>query len=416
MQKREDSQSSITGSDFFYGYVVVTAAVVIFGVAFGVHYAFGIFFKPILSEFGWSRALTSGAFSISWLFQGVSSIIMGRMNDRYGPRVVLILSGSLVAGGYLLTTRITAAWQLYMFYGVLVGFGTGGIYVPLISTIARWFVARRSAMTGIAVAGIGIGTFFIPLVANQLISIYDWRTAYSILGIAVLIVIVLASLFLKKDPAQTGQFPDGHSEIGGDQRQKEDEGYSLKEAFYTRQFWLVCGFFFCFGFYTYAILVHISPHATDLGLSTTTAARFVAAIGMASIIGKVLLGNLGDRIGNRNIYIICFILVAASLLLTNRTKETWVLYLFVIAFGLAYGGCSASQSPLVATLFGLKSHGLIMGTVNNGATIGATIAPLLTGYLFDVTGSYQAAFLLVALIAVIGLALTIALKPKMSGE
>jgi len=416
MQKRENSQSNTTGSDFFYGYVVVTAAVVIFGVAFGVHYAFGIFFKPILSEFGWSRALTSGAFSLSWLLQGVSSIIMGRLNDRYGPRVVLVLSGSLVAGGYLLTTRINAAWQLYMFYGVLVGFGLGGIYVPLISTIARWFVARRSAMTGIAVAGIGIGTFLIPLVANQLISIYDWRTAYSLLGIAVLIVIVLASLFLKKDPAQTGQFPDGRSDIGEYQRQKEDAGYSLKEALYTRQFWLVCGIFFCFGFFTYAILVHISPHATDLGLSTTTAARFVATIGVASMIGKVLLGNLGDRIGNRNVYIICFILVAASLLWANRTKEAWVLYLFVFAYGLAYGGGSASQSPMVATLFGLKSHGLIMGTVNNGSTIGATIAPLVTGYLFDVTGSYRAAFLLVALIALIGLALSITLKPKMAGE
>jgi MFS family permease len=116
--------------------------------------------------------------------------------------------------------------------------------------------------------------------------------------------------------------------------------------------------------------------------------------------------------GNRNVYIICFILVAASLLWANRTKETWVLYLFVIAFGLAYGGGSASQSPLVATFFGLKSHGLIMGTVNNGCTIGTTIAPLATGYLFDLTGSYRVAFLVVAAIAVIGLALTIALKPR----
>ena len=125
------------GSPIFYGYVIVAAAWITFVAAFGVHYAFGIFLKPMLAEFGWGRGVTSGAYSLSWLLQGLSAVIMGRINDRYGPRLVLTICGVLLAAGFLLTTCISAGWHLYLSYGVLTGLGTGGLYVPVASTIAR---------------------------------------------------------------------------------------------------------------------------------------------------------------------------------------------------------------------------------------------------------------------------------------
>jgi MFS transporter, OFA family, oxalate/formate antiporter len=396
---------------FFYGYVVVMAAFVIFLVVFGIHYAFGVFLKPLLAEFGWGRAITSGAFSLSWLLQGLSAIVMGRLNDRYGPRIVLTLCGILLSSGFLLTTRIHAGWQLYLTYGVLVGVGTGGVYVPLISTIARWFIARRSTMTGIAVSGMGLGTFLLSPVANYLISIYNWRTAYTILGIALFAVILLAVQFLRRAPEVMRQVPYGHSEKFKDQFRDESKIFSLKEAAFTRSFWLVFGMFFCFGFCFSAVMVHIAPHATDIGKSSSAAAGLVASIGIASIAGKILLGGLGDRTGNRKIYMICFSMMAASLLWLTPAREAWLIYLFAIVFGLAYGGNATSQSPLVASLFGLQSHGLIMGTVNNGFTIGATLGPVACGSLFDLIGDYRAAFLVISAVAVAGLIFTLFLKP-----
>jgi MFS family permease len=337
---------------------------------------------------------------------------MGRLNDRYGPRTVLTLCGILLSAGLLLTTQIQAGWQIYLTYGVLIGFGTGGVYVPLVSTIARWFLARRSTMTGIAVSGIGLGTFLFSPVANHLLSIYDWRTSYAVLGILLLAVILLAAQFLRRDPLAIGQLPYGHHEETESQFGQETRTFSLGKAALTREFWFVFSMFYCFGFCFSAIMVHIAPHATDIGKSPSTAANLVACMGMASIAGKILLGGLGDRSGAPTIYLIGFSMMAGALLWLTPAREAWGLYLFAAVFGLAYGGNATSQSPLVATLFGLQSHGLIMGAVNNGFTVGAALGPVAVGSLFDLMGDYRAAFLVIAAVAVAGLVLTLFLRPQ----
>jgi len=237
MVSQEVRQSPGSEPKFFYGYIVVGAAFFTMVVIFGVYLAFGVFFKPVLTEFGWTRAMTSGAFSLSMVVHGLLGIVMGGLNDRFGPRIVMTLCGFLLGLGYLLMSQIGAVWQLYLFYGLIIGIGMGGSWVPLLSTVARWFATRRSMMTGIVVAGIGIGTLIVPPVANWLISTYDWRTSYIILGSIVLVVVVLAAQFLRRDPAQMGQVPYGGSR-GGEQMLKVDtEGFSLREAVYTRQFY-----------------------------------------------------------------------------------------------------------------------------------------------------------------------------------
>ena len=182
MAGQEDRPVLTSERRFSYGYIVVVAALCIMLAMYGTRSVFGVFFKPMLTEFGWTRALTSGAHSLSMVVQGSLAVIMGGFNDRLGPRIVLTLSGFLVGLGYLQMSQIGAVWQLYLFYGVLIGTGMGGVFVPLLSTIARWFTARRSMMTGVVATGIGIGTLLEPPVANRLISIYDWRTSYIIIG------------------------------------------------------------------------------------------------------------------------------------------------------------------------------------------------------------------------------------------
>ena len=231
------------------------------------------------------------------------------------------------------------------------------------------------------------------------------------MGIGVLIIIVGGSFFLKRDPSKYGQLPYGHCQSQTDRLQQDDIGFTLKEAAGTLQFWLMISLYLCFGFFTYAILVHISPHATDMGVPIATAANLVAAIGMASIFGKVVLGNVGDRIGNRNIFLLCFALVAVSSVWVSGNRQTWALYLYALAIGVAYGGCSASFSPLVAFLFGLKSLGQIAGIANCGYAMGAMVGPLSAGILFDLTGSYRVFFYVIAFVAMIGFVLTIGLKP-----
>ena len=398
-------------SSFFYGYVVVVAALCIMVAIWGTYYAFGVFFKPVLTEFGWTRAMTSGAFSLSLIVQGLIGIAMGGLTDRFGPRIVMTLCGFLLGIGYLLLSQLGAVWQLYLFYGVIIGIGMGGSWVPLMSTVARWFAKRRSMMSGIVLTGTGMGALIAPPVAIRLISAYDWRLSYIIMGILVLVVVILAAQLLRRDPTQRGQVPYGEY-LGGEQGSKLGaEGFTIREAVYTKQFWLASAMVFCLGIGVFSIMVHIVPHATDLAISATSAASILSVIGMFNIFGRVVLGSAADRIGNRQAFIIGFILMSIAFFWLMLAKEMWMLYLFAAIFGFAHGGMGTSESPLVARLFGLGSHGLILGVNSFIFTIGAAIGPFLTGYIFDVTGSYQMAFLIGAGAGIVGLILTVLLKP-----
>jgi len=412
MPVQQVSQSPGARPRFFYGYVVAGAAFLIAAIAYGSYNSFGVFFEPLLADFNWNRATISGALSLSWIMQGVFSIIMGRLTDRVGPRIVLTVCGFLVGLGYLLMSQVGAVWQLYLFYGVIVGSGMGGSWVPIASTAARWFVKRRSLMTGIVLTGVGAGTLIVPPVASRLISGYNWSTSYLILGGIVLVAVVLVAQLLRRDPTQTKQRPSGESEAEKQELVSETHAFSLSKAARTRQFWLASGMFFCFGFSVYTIMAHIVLDASGLGISSVSAANILATIGGLSIAGRIMLGSAADRFGNRQIFIVGFVLMAAALFWLVPARELWGLYLFAVVFGFAFGGCAASESPLVAWLFGLTSHGLILGVMNLlGFTFGAAIGPLITGHIFDMTSSYQLAFILAASVSVAGLILTVLLSP-----
>ncbi len=405
-------QSPGAKPEFFYGYIIVATAFSIMVAIFGLYYSFGIFFDPVLLEFGWTRATTSGAFSLSMIVYGLLNVAVGGFTDRFGPRMVVTICGVLIGLGYLLMSQISTVWQLYLFYGVIIGAGMGGSFIALLSSVAKWFVKRRGMMTGIVMAGIGIGTLIGPPVASWLIATYGWRLSYVILGSIVLLVVVLAAQFLRRDPTQVGQVAYGADEVEKLRPRLGAGGFSLREAIYTRQFWIVFAMLFCFGFGLYAVLVHIAPHAIELEISAANAASILAAIGVSSILGKVLLGIAVDRIGGRLGFIISFILISAALFWLVPVTEVWRLYLFAAIFGFAYGGCGVSEAPLVAGLFGLRSHGLVLGVINVGFTIGGSLGPLMAGYIFDVTGSYQVAFLISAIIGIVGLILAAVLRPS----
>jgi len=409
---RAKQQKEQNRSQFFYGYFIVGLAFMIMFVLWGAFYAFGIFFKPILKEFGWTRAMTAGAFSLCSIVQGLVAIALGGLTDKFGTRLVMTLCGLLLGLGYVLMSQLSAVWQLYLFYGVIVGAGMGGSFTPLMSAVARWFMKRRSTMTGIVAAGTGFGALIAPPVVSRLVSSYGWRVSYVILGGIVLGVVVLCAQFMKHNPARMGLAAygdDGESEKGLEQDFGE---LSLKEAVYTVQFWIVFGMIFSLGFCVFAIMVHIAPHAAETGISTTGAANILATLGGASILGKVLLGKTADRIGNRKTFIIGFILMFAALFMVLPTEGEWMLYLFAVVYGFGFGGCIASESPIVAELFGLSSHGLILGVISFSFLLGGAFGPFLFGLIFDITGSYQWGFLACGLVSFFGLILTAILKRR----
>jgi len=396
---------------FCYSYVVVAVVFCIMLVAWGTFLSFGVFFEPLLTEFGWTRAMTSGAYSLSFLVMGPLGIGVGRLTDRFGPRLVMTGCGFFLGLGLLLMSQISAIWQLYLFYGVIIGIGMSATFVPACSTVARWFIKRRGMMTGVVLAGTGVGIIIMPSIARWLISIYGWRVSYSIVGIIALVSIILAAQFLKRDPAQIGQLAYGGDEVREDSSNLGARGFSLEEATHTKQFWLLCIISVCLWLSVGIITAHIVIHATGLGISAATATSILALIGATSIAGRVIMAGSADRIGNKSALIISFIIMSASFFWLMVCKEAWMFYLFGFIFGFAYGALSPLISPAVAELFGLGSHGAILGVTFCVGMIGEAVGPVSAGRIFDVTGSYQWAFLICATLSVTGIILSALLRP-----
>ena len=401
---------------FFYGWIIVIAAGCVIMVMYGTLFTFGVFFEPVLTALDWTRAMTSGAFSLCIFTHGVLAIVMGKLTDKRGPRIAVTVCGLSLGAGYLLMSQITSIWQLYLFYGILIGMGMGGAWVPHVSTIARWFEKRRGLATGIAASGEGVGILIMAPLSRWLISAHGWRTSYIIVGIIALVFIIAAAQFLRHRPEKMGLLPYGREANAKDispakyHKSSVTRDFSLAEAVKGRQFWIILAVFFLFEFSILSVMNHIDIHATDIGISAITAANIIAVIGGTSILGRIALGTFADRAGSRQAIIAGLAILAAALLWLQIAKVEWMLFLFAAVFGFAFGGLLVQISLIIAESFGLTSHGAIFGVISFGLIVGGALGPFIVGYLSDVTASCQPGFLVCAVASIISFVLAMFLR------
>lgn len=394
-----------------YAYIIVMACFVVQGIGIGSFIAYGVFFKPLLAEFGWSRATISGASSVAFFLMGFLGILVGKLNDKFGPRIIMAVTGVFFGAGYLLLSQLNSIWQLYLFYGLVVGIGLSSIDVIPLTTTARWFVRRRGIMTGLVKVGTGAGQMTVPLIAGIFIMDYGWRHAVVFIGIILLIFVIGSGQLLRRDPGQMGYLPDADMEPADGQPDLPETGLSLQEALRSKQFWMVCIISMLSVGSMLTIMVHIVPHAMDIGIETIRAAGVLSTIGGVSMVGRMLTGIAIDRIGNKKSLIICLMLLIASFLWLQVADEMWMLYLFAAVYGVSHGGVFTLLSPIVAELFGISSHGVFFGIVAFSGTVGGAICPVMAGYIFDITSSYNLVFLILTGLAIVILLLASLLKP-----
>ncbi|MRR17642.1 MAG: MFS transporter [Deltaproteobacteria bacterium] len=397
--------SEINKPGLFYGYIIVLFSFLILMTVWGAQYSFGVFFKPMLNEFGFSRAALSGAYSIGLVIQSVACILTGKLCDRYGPRLVVTVCGSLLGISYVLMSQVQAIWQIYIIFGVFSSIGVAGTWVPLLSTISRWFVHRRGLMSGITSAGVGAGVMLVPALSSFLIANFGWRTSYIMIGLTVLILVIASAQMLKRDPSEIGQSALGTSA----HHDHPSLHFTFKEALASTQFWLVCGVFVMMGSSLQSVLVHIVPHATDVGIAEVTAATIISVIGAVSIISKVSLGVVIDRLGSKPVAVMIGALMLASFTIIQLSDTLWVLYVFAVIFAFGYGGFAAIQSPFLAELFGLKYHGTIFGFTMFIIGLGA-FGPFIAGKIFDATLSYRLAFVMLAVMSSLAILFALGIK------
>jgi MFS family permease len=411
--KDRDNDKTINGSakpGFFYGYIIAGSGFVIWLVGGIYSPVFGVFLKPMLDEFGWTRAEATLGYSLSAIVSGVLAIIMGRLTDRLGPKVVVMVFGSFLGISYLLMSQITVLWQFQLCYILVLSVGMSAILIPVMSIIARWFVRRRGFITGIVQSGVGVGGLIIAPFAAWLIMSYGWRLSYVIVGIFATGAIILSGLLLRRGPENITQLPG--SKIGETKGITEKiggyvarGGFSLRQAINTRQFWIVAGLYFSFGFCRSAFLPHTAAYVQDKGFSLFDGANVVAVLTFSSLFGRITMGRVADIIGNRPALIISEVLTTISLALGLVTVDLWGLYLYGVIFGFGWGAQAVLRFALASEEFGLASIGAVMGALGLAEAIAASVGSYLAGYIFDIAGSYQPAFWLGIAISIMGILL-----------
>jgi len=396
-----------------YGWVMVFIALSVLATHALVMYTFGVFLKPLVTEFNWDRGALSGANSMYMLLAGTFAIFTGRLSDKYGPRMLVTLNGLLTGIGFLALSQINSLWQVYLIWGLFLGIGGSCCFIPIMSTIPRWFVKKTGIAIGITVAGFGLGAVITPPLTQWLISAYGWRQAFIVLGLITFVIVIPLAQFMKHSPQRVGLKPYGEIGTLKDKQSQAAGGLSFRQAIKTSRFLVWGSIICCFFFSVQVIVVHIVPHGIDIGISATVAAGILSIIAGGSVIGRLSMGFIYDRIGSRKALSACLTLVALALIWLLFAKEIWGLYIFAGVLGLAYGGIVLLETALTGELFGLKSLGMILGGVILFGTVGGALGAPLAGSIFDATGSYSLALLICVILVVLAIILSlILLKTK----
>jgi MFS family permease len=390
------SSSKNNKSRLYYGYAILAACFFIMTMVSGAQASFGVFFKPMIGEFGWTRASTALPFSLNLILSGLFGIFAGRLSDRLGPRVVVGIGGVIMGAGYILMSRITSLWGLYLTYGFLVALGSSAMYVPLVSMVTRWFPHRRGLMVGIGVSGIGFGIGVVPTIASQIMVSHDWRESLLIVGAASAVLIAALAQILKPQPDT--QMLEYISK-GKKTLPLPDIGIPFNKAVKTRQFWMIFISWLLYGFFYQVGAVHAVPYATDIGMSALAAASLLTIIGLVGIAGRSTLGYTGDKFSNKATLAVGFILMAGAFLGLSVSRSIGMLYGYAVIYGL-FSGVGVVLASINAEHFGLQSLGAITGAIVFGNNIGGAIGPALAGYIYDKQGSYRLAFFLCGLAGV----------------
>lgn len=370
------SESSIG----YYGWVVVGVGFLAGFVGFGFVYSYGVFFKPLSAEFGWSRSVIAGAFSVYAVLHNLLAFVAGRAVDKIGPRPILAIAGISLGSSMIVMSRVDSIWELYVYFGILFSIGLACIYSPVMATVSRWFAAKRGFAAGITATGIGSGALVFSPLSAWLISTVGWRQSYVILGIVAWVIFVPIIIFVKRAPVRiTGDASQGTSA----------DGLSFGEAIKTTAFWSIALSLMFLDIAIFALMMHIVMLASDRGVSIVLSGSIAGLIGGASLFGRLGAGYFSDHFGRKRVFILACIFQLVMFIWLFFAVNTWMLVVFAVLFGVGYGSWAGIMGVLPADYFGYRATGEILGFIVILCGIGVAIGPFLGGLIYDKTGSYD---------------------------
>jgi len=413
MSPEREDQGLVTGK-FFYGWIIALCCTLVTMINGGIFFTFGVFFKPVAIDFAWSRGEIASNYTVMLVAYAPGALFAGRLADRHGPRGVLLLAALLIGLGFFGCTQANNLVFMILSY-TIIGFGLGATLALPTATIQRWFVRLRATMVGVVNAGNGVGGLIFAPLANYLITLHGWRTAYLIIGIIFGGVVAIAASFLVSDPSMKKLRPFGYEE------QELDPGYrpqhmsilsfSLSQAFRSGTFWgmaTLCILTFMPAFF---ITSHLVPYITDKGISATVAAQGLGLMVGMSIIGRLVMSWVAGRIGWMMTLTICYFVASTSVVWLMFVTGTGSVYLFLVIYGLSWGSTLALLGGAVGSFFGLSTLSELLGFLLGLGVLVAALTPWLGGLIFDLTDSYIIAMAIAAVLYTVAGLLSLRLRP-----
>ena len=411
--------------DIFYGWWVVGGSVLIaMYVAGAVFYGFTAIFEPIADELGWSYTQISLAASLRGLEMGLLAPFVGILTDRWGPRRLIFGGAIITFFGLLMLGRTTSVG---MFYGafVLVAIGMSSCTMTvLLTAVNNWFQRRVGIATGIAVSGFGLGGLMVPAIV-RLVDAYDWRATVGLLAMGMLLLPLPLSLLFRHKPEQYGRLPDGdlaEVKTSDDYDSSSIHFTSYRVDIGTRQalksgtFWSIALAFVCHITLVTAVITHLMPYLSSVGVDRSDSSIIAIAVPLASIAGRLGFGWLADRSSRKLVSAVGFGMMGLGLVCFATVENIgfWVLVPFLILFGIGYGGLNVMRPALVQEYFGRSSFGSIFGIILGVSMAGSIGGPAMAGWAYDNWGSYQNMWFLMALLPMAAMVVMMLMSPSRS--
>jgi MFS family permease len=390
----------------FYGWIVLAAAFLIITLSIGTLFSLGVFLKPVEDAMGWSRSSIGAISLLNWIVMGLGGVLAGYLSDRVGTRAVVMVGGALLGFGLALSSHVSALWEFYLTFGVMVGGGVSAFYVPLTVLAIRWFEQHRGLAAAIISAGNGLGIMLLSPLSRWLIDRFDWRTAFLLLGVLAWVVVLPCAVFLRRAPRAARPEP-GHLSGTGWSSGAEPTARSILRAWPVWAIGLT--HFACCAAHSGPIF-HMVSHAIDLGVPTMAAATLLGVSGLSSIVGRIATGLLADRFGAKRTLCTMLALQAVMISLYLFARGVGALYVLGLAFGVAYGGVMPLYALVTRESFGERIMGTAYGVVFFISCIGMGLGSYAGGAIHDALGSYQWLFLGSLAVGVMAVVLGVTLK------
>jgi MFS family permease len=403
----------------FYGWWITLACSLI-GLYVGgvIFFGFTAFIQPIAEEFGWSYTQISFAVSLRGLEMGIFAPFVGFLVDHFGPRKI-IFWGIITIGVGLFLLSLTQS--LVMFYGsfLLIAFGAGGCTALVTTTaVVNWFRKKAGTALGVMGAGFGAGGIVVLLIV-RLIDLYQWRNTLIILGLGMWVIGIPLSFVIRNKPEQYGYLQDGEvtsATVHTHQIHGKGMEIRLKEAIKTKTF-LFLNFIEVVRMMTImAVLTHVMPYLSSVGMSRPTAGAMAGAIPLIGIIGRFGFGWIGDIFDKRLVMAVTLGLISLGLLAFSYMHMRWAIFPFLILFPLGHGGSMVLRGTILQEYYGRDSYGKLLGIIMGSASIGGIIGPTLAGWFYDTYGNYRLSWYVFFVLLIAGIALILKIKPVMSGK